>query len=351
MIAQSNGARDVNARVTLTTNGDAGAVGAARDAGASYPLVDAEAALAPNTAQASAVTDNAAFAIDTADRRKGVRWFVSCVFVIAAHVAIVFLMVHYREELSGASQPADPIMIDLAPVVRSPATVPDADSLPAPDQAQDAPDKIAENLVPDQPMEQPIPDDKPTTFAPEPLREEAEPQVPQEMKLTAPEAPVVAELPPKPKNVEKRQKPVEPKRQVQHVQSRDGTAKPDAAKPSPVASSRSQATGTAAESPSGSPRGGLSVADWRSQVIGILERNKRYPAGAQANNEQGAAHLAFTVNRQGHVTSAHVAGSSGSAALDAETVSLAHRVSFPPPPPDLAGAQISLMVTLHYNMR
>jgi periplasmic protein TonB len=66
-----------------------------------------------------------------------------------------------------------------------------------------------------------------------------------------------------------------------------------------------------------------------------------------SNHEEGTAHLAFTINRQGRVTSTHIVGSSGSLALDAETLECVHRVSIPPPP---AGAQISLVVSLRYNI-
>jgi periplasmic protein TonB len=122
--------------------------------------------------------------------------------------------------------------------------------------------------------------------------------------------------------------------------------KPETAKP--TASPRSQSTWTAAAA--AAPSGGPSPSDWRSQVIGILERNKRYPPSAESNHEEGTAHLAFTINRQGRVLSAHIAGNSGSSALDAETLALVHRVSIPPPPAEVAGAQISLVVSLRYNI-
>ncbi len=120
-------------------------------------------------------------------------------------------------------------------------------------------------------------------------------------------------------------------------------AKRETAKP---AASQSTRTATAAAAPSDGP----SPSDWRSQVIGVLERNKRYPPGAESNHEEGTAHLAFTIDRQGRVTSAHIAGSSGSAALDAETLALVHRVSIPPPPAEMAGAQISLVVSQRCNI-
>jgi periplasmic protein TonB len=153
------------------------------------------------------------------------------------------------------------------------------------------------------------------------------------------------ELPPKKQEIAK---PVEKKKQeAKPGQSQARAAKGETAKP--VASVHSQSTRTAAAAAASSS--GPSPSDWRSQVIGILERNKRYPPSAESNHEEGIAHLAFSIDRQGRVTSAHIAGSSGSAALDSETLALVHRVSIPPPPAEMAGAQISLLVTLRYNIR
>jgi hypothetical protein len=58
------------------------------------------------------------------------------------------------------------------------------------------------------------------------------------------------------------------------VQSQKRATKPEPARP--AASSRSQSTAAAVATPSC----GLSLSDWRSPVIGILERNKHYPPNA-----------------------------------------------------------------------
>jgi protein TonB len=100
------------------------------------------------------------------------------------------------------------------------------------------------------------------------------------------------------------------------------------------------------------PSNSNALPNWKSQIMGILERNKRYPPEAEARQEHGISNLAFSLNRQGHVISAHIAASSGSSALDAETLSLVHRAQpFPPPPPEVGGAQISLVVPIRYTSR
>jgi periplasmic protein TonB len=98
------------------------------------------------------------------------------------------------------------------------------------------------------------------------------------------------------------------------------------------------------------PSNSNALPNWRSQVVDILERNRHYPPEAQARGEHGVSNLAFSLNRQGRVTSARIAGSSGSAALDAETLALVRRVQpFPPPPPEVPGAQITVVVAIRYR--
>ena len=91
---------------------------------------------------------------------------------------------------------------------------------------------------------------------------------------------------------------------------------------------------------------------WKNQVVGILERNKRYPSEAQTRHQQGVAQLAFSIDRQGKVMSSRIVQSSGSSALDAETLELVRRAQpFPSPPPELPGAQITLTVPIRFNIR
>jgi periplasmic protein TonB len=88
-------------------------------------------------------------------------------------------------------------------------------------------------------------------------------------------------------------------------------------------------------------RARASTATWQSQVMNLLEHNKRYPPEARARGEHGAAKFAFRVDGDGHLMSSRIVASSGSATLDAETLALVHRVQpFPPPPPELIGSDM-----------
>ena len=91
---------------------------------------------------------------------------------------------------------------------------------------------------------------------------------------------------------------------------------------------------------------------WKSLLVATLERNKRYPAQAQARGEHGVAELAFSVDRHGGVHHAHILRSSGSSLLDSETMAMLERAApLPPPPPELAGAEIAIVVPIRYNLR
>ncbi|HLH97982.1 MAG TPA: energy transducer TonB [Xanthobacteraceae bacterium] len=96
----------------------------------------------------------------------------------------------------------------------------------------------------------------------------------------------------------------------------------------------------------------LSTRTWTSEIVGILERNKRYPTEARARGEQGVTQLAFSIDRQGQVLESRIVSSSGSAALDQEALALLQRSQpFPIPPPELAGAVIKIAVPIRFNIR
>jgi len=94
------------------------------------------------------------------------------------------------------------------------------------------------------------------------------------------------------------------------------------------------------------------IPTWKRQVVAVLERNKRYPEAAQARNQHGTVELAFSLDRQGRLTASRIEKSSGSSALDEATLDLVRRAQpFPPPPPEMAGAEVNLSVPIRYNIR
>jgi hypothetical protein len=55
------------------------------------------------------------------------------------------------------------------------------------------------------------------------------------------------------------------------------------------------------------PHNSNAVPTWKTQIVALLERNKRYPAVAQSRREQGIAQVFFSLDRQGRVIDSRIA--------------------------------------------
>src|SRR6266511_2632071 len=83
------------------------------------------------------------------------------------------------------------------------------------------------------------------------------------------------------------------------------------------------------------PNTSNAVPTWKTQIVALLERNKRYPESAQSRRQEGVAQVFFSLDRQGRVIDSRVVRSSGASALDDEALALLRRAQpFPPPPPE-----------------
>ena len=316
--------------------------------------------------------------LSTEDRRDLVRWIICGVIVVLVHAGVAAAMMRWHD-LAEAADPASAIVIELAALPVAPAAEPtDLPVGPEQDQADAQPEekvveKPEEEKVVEKPAEQVV--DKPVEQvvenaaekAQEKVEEKQEEQVAEtEEKVVEQETKVVATLavapevpvsPPRPETKPVPQKnPVEPPKPQAKPQPK---SRPQVVRPPAPATTRPQpAPGRQAALPAAprvgtpSPVNSNALPNWKSQVMGILQRNKRYPPDAQARHEQGVAQLAFSVDRSGRVVSSRLVGSSGSSALDAETLALVRRSSpFPPPPPGVGGAQISLTIPIRYGIR
>jgi protein TonB len=111
-----------------------------------------------------------------------------------------------------------------------------------------------------------------------------------------------------------------------------------------------KAARAAAPMPGSSSHNPDAVPNWKSLLVARLERYKRAPP--EAPNVTGTATLAFNVDRDGGVHNARIVRSSGTSVIDRETLSLVQRAApMPPPPPEISGAQIAIVVPIRYNMR
>lgn len=256
------------------------------------------------------------------DRRTLHRWLLSGVMALLAHGGVAAAIAHWHDSGDEAG-PASAIVIDLAPTMMAPDDVPEAVP-PGPEQVQAdaAPEQKVEQI------EEKIAEEKPDTKA------EQEPQ-PDIAPAPNPEVALAPE-PPKPKP-----EPVPTDSQM----PAPATTAPQVPKvePSVAAAAPAQAQLSVSDS--------IAIPTWKRQVVALLERNKRYPALAKARNERGSAQLAFSLDRQGRVTATRIVKSSGSVALDQETLDLVRRAQpFPAPPAAMAGARIDLVVPVRFNV-
>jgi periplasmic protein TonB len=140
-----------------------------------------------------------------------------------------------------------------------------------------------------------------------------------------------------------------PEVQQERVQPRPPapiTSVPQAVTPerSPVARALSQRQVT--------PRSATAVPTWKSEIVALLERNKRYPHEAHARGEHGVVQLLFTLDRTGQLRASRILRSSGVAVLDEEALALVRRAQpFPPPPPEMPGNSLDLTVPIRFNLK
>ncbi len=95
-----------------------------------------------------------------------------------------------------------------------------------------------------------------------------------------------------------------------------------------------------------------SVTRWQSLLAAHIEHFKRYPAEARSRGEQGIAKVAFTIDHEGHLLRSRIVQSSGSTALDEETLAMLARAQPMPRPPDqISDAQLTFVVPVRFNFR
>jgi protein TonB len=231
----------------------------------------------------------------TARQDELLRWAMSAAVVIAIHIACGFLVGRHHEPLVGDDAPAV-VAVDLSPFSNPPS---------------ESPEDIAPGLL--QQQFQPPPE-------PQPPKPEEKPEQKIERQMEAPDPDVT--LPPEPAK-------------------QPDTPKEEPAPPVPVTTAPPPPRPSAAQ-----------VTTWHRQIAMRIERRKGYPAAAQARHETGVVQIAFTIDRQGKVITSRISRSSGSAALDQETIDTLRRAQpFPPPPPNMSGDTFEFTVPIRFKVR
>jgi len=251
------------------------------------------------------------------------RWVIAAALVLAAHTSLAARFLQ-SDEAETTAEVAGAFVVELAPMPIARADVPE-NVAPGPDQVEAAPQQ---EVVQEKKTEA-----EDTQPSPEPVPEPP-PVVPE-----APN-PEVAMPPPSERAAE------QPKQEAQ----------PQAAAPTTSATQAisDQVADAAAAPVQAAPAktNSETVPSWKARIETALERSKRYPASAQARQEQGVVHVSFVIDRAGKLVTSRVEKGSDHAALDVEALALLERAQpFPPPPPEIKSERIRLSVPIRFNLR
>ena len=271
---------------------------------------------------------------DTSDPTGALRWGTSATAIVAAHAALIALGMAWYTQRPPPGVTIPTIMVDMAPATASPQPM-QMDIAPGPEmQEADAsppseaakPETVQEELAPTPPQL------KPEVEAPPEQKPDPTPPKPEPAKIVPEPAKPVPE---KPKRVRK-----EARKPTKATPAPRTTAAPRAERRAPAASAISAGASAAA------------VASYNQRVAAHLQRFKQYPPASKAAGQQGTSRLSFSISRSGQVLSSRLAGSSGHAALDAETLAMVRRAQpFPAFPPEMKQASMSFSVPIQFSIR
>jgi protein TonB len=268
---------------------------------------------------------------DAVDDRETVRWSVSAATIVVLHGVLVALAVTWYAQPAPRGVTIPAIMVDMAPVSSAPQSTP-LDLAPGPvmQEADASPPEPARQEVAEEQLAPTPPQQNPEVAAPPEQRVQLAPPTPE---------PRIAQ--------EQKPAPVKPR-----VVRRDAK-KPTDAPPAPRTSAppRAERQANAASAPSAGTSAST-IASFSQLVAAHLQRFKQYPHAAKAAGQQGVARLSFTLGRGGQVLASRLAGSSGHAALDAETMAMVRRAQpFPSFPPDIKQGTMSFSVPIQFSIR
>jgi protein TonB len=246
-------------------------------------------------------------------------WPAAAAVALAAHLGVALLIGKLGPE-PDEGVPSDAILIDLSADPASTHSLAEGAGPPAPEPVAASDDADASHDEP------PAPDAPPPALAQEVPERKPDPLPPIE---PPPAVPAAAVLPPPVAET-----PVE--REV--------------APPQRTAPSEARQAAAQASSGGGRPSPAR-IATWKGDVALRLSRRKRYPADAQARQQQGVAKVRFTLDARGHVLTRALVDSSGVASLDAESLALIERAQPFPAPPSGISPPVEVVVPIRFSFR
>lgn len=253
-------------------------------------------------------------------------WLMSFAIVAGLHLGAGAVAMFWQSNMPTPAEPAAAIMVSLAPIASAP---------PEPvNEIPPGPEKVA---VPPAPMPARDPE-------PEPLPDlEPEPPVVEKAEVALPPPP--PEPKPKPDPEPERAPEPEPVKEpiVEEAEAVEQTTAPTSlvAAPDEVAAAPVEGAPSLSQS--------ARSVSWQSALLGRLERFKRYPPAARRMRREGVVYIRFTMDRQGSILAKQIEESSGATVLDQEVLDLLSRAEpLPPPPPDVKGEAIELVVPVEF---
>ncbi len=259
-------------------------------------------------------------------------WVWAAILVVAAHLILAYVIIHTRDDMQNGAESPPAIMIELAPLPVAPPAVEEMEVPPAPVKTEEAHPEETQPPVPD--MTPPlVPPPEPQPVVEPPPQAVAVPETPLASK---PEAVLPKQVPPKPapKAEKKSEKITKPERKPRA----ERTAAPRRLEAAPAP----RAAAPAAR-PAGNPS--MSSAEWGSMVRARIMAVKSCPGGA--SGASGVVTVSFSISGGGSVGGAHVSGSSGNAALDAQATRMVRSAG--PYPPTPTGGAISLSIPIRFG--
>lgn len=241
------------------------------------------------------------------------RWGYAFILAAGLHLAGGWFALYYSPKNSlSFAQPAAAIMVDLAPVLAAPPT-PVHETPPGP---------LQEDILPPQ-VEQVVKQEE-EPVAELPVIEKAE-------AVLAPE--------PEPEEVEKEIEPVEVMAEQEAMAPPVLEAPPEEKAVVPVEGASSSSAL-------------LTPVTWQVALLGHLEKHKHYPREARMRREEGVVYVRLVIDRKGIVLKRWIEQGGGFAVLDQEALDMLDRSQpLPPPPPDIKGDKIELVVPVEFFIR
>jgi protein TonB len=233
------------------------------------------------------------------------RWLFCGGMVLCLHAALVLWLMR-QHDISPAGAPPAAVLIDLPAMDVAPASEVPPEAVEGPQMTEAQPEEV------ETPQAQAIPE------------------------LPPAQKPVVV-LPPKPKpHPKKKEYPKPVVKRTHEPPARQTSA------PKHSAAARGQLSAAARRGTAGSA---ASTASWRAAIYAHLLAHK--PSGGGAT---GAVTVSFSLTRGGGLIGAHLAGGSGSSALDQKALQMVRSANpFPAAPAEVAGGAFSFTVPVRFR--